>query len=242
VYGTISDFKVMINESSQITPIPIITLDGPSGAGKGTLSKLLADKLGWHYLDSGAIYRVLALAAIKKKIPDDNVALLVVAAKELDLQFIIVGGSSQKIVLAGEDITLAIREESCGKLASKISAIPDVRAQLIATQHSFCRPPGLIADGRDMGTTVFPGATFKFFLTATSEERAKRRLRQLQEQGINASLDQVLKDMIARDERDSKRAISPTKPDPAAVIIDTTRLSIDEVLQQIFGAYENMQF
>ena len=222
--------------------IPVITIDGPSGAGKGAVSSLLAERLGWHFLDSGAIYRALALVVIRKKIPQDNISMLVAVEKELNIQFVKQPGSSQKIMLVGEDITNAIRQEECGNVASRISGFPEVRAVLIARQHSFCQSPGLVADGRDMGTVVFPKAAFKFFLTASVRERARRRLLQLQDQGINATLDEILKDLAARDERDFKRAVSPLKPDPDAVIIDTTKLSIDEVLQQILAHVKNMHF
>ncbi len=222
--------------------VPVITIDGTSSAGKGVISRLLAEEMGWHFLDSGAIYRVLALIVIRKKIPQDNVPLIVAAGTGLDIQFVTEQGRSQQVILSGEDVTAAIRQEECGNVASRISRFPEIRSMLIAKQHSFRRPPGLVADGRDMGTVIFPKAKLKFFLTASTEERARRRLLQLQDQGINATLDTILKDLTDRDERDRNRTLSPLKPDPDAVIIDTTKLSIDEVLQQTLAHVKNMHF
>lgn len=213
--------------------IPIITIDGPSGSGKGAISKLLSEKLGWHLLDSGAIYRILALVAIREKIPLDDVSALVRAGTDLDIEFLNKPQEPQKITLKGEDITTAIRHEECGVTASKISQFQEVRSLLIPYQRAFCRPPGLVADGRDMGTVVFPDAKLKIFLTASSEERARRRLLQLKEQGMSADFDIVLEELKARDDRDYNRSVAPLKPDSDALIIDTTELSIDEVLQQI---------
>lgn len=220
--------------------IPVVTIDGTSGAGKGEISRLLAAELTWHLLDSGAIYRALALLVIRKRIALDNIPLLVISGKELEVQFVTSSGASQKTILAGQDVTMAIRSAECGDLASKIAAIPEVRAVLIQHQRSLRRLPGLVADGRDMGTVVFPDALLKIFLTASVKERARRRLLQLQDQGINATLDTVLMDLEARDERDIKRVVSPLKPDPAAVIIDTTKFGINEVLQQILAHVKNM--
>jgi CMP/dCMP kinase len=214
---------------------PIITIDGPSGSGKGTISKLLAEKLGWHFLDSGAVYRVLALIITKKNIQLSDLFAIVNAANNLQAKFIDQSGQPQKIFFEQQDITTAIRSEECGSLASKIAAIAEVRAALTPFLRSFSKLPGLVADGRDMGTVVFPSAQFKIFLTASAEERAKRRFLQLQGSGINATLDAVLQGLKRRDIRDENRAISPSKPHPAALIIDTTKLSIDEVVRLILA-------
>lgn len=215
--------------------IPVITVDGPSATGKGTLSKMLATKLNWHYLDSGAIYRVLALAALIDKISPTDTKKLVEIALNLNVNFLNLKDKSYKILLRGQDVTMKIRSEECGVFASKIAALQEVRAALKVFQQSFRKPPGLIADGRDMGTVIFPDATAKFFLTATIEERAKRRLLQLQQGHINASLGTVLRDLIERDSRDEKRSISPLEPAKDAIIIDTTKLSIEEVLQTMLA-------
>ena len=195
---------------------PIITIDGPSSSGKGTISKLLAEKLGWHFLDSGAVYRALALITINNKISLSNIPALI-----------------NVINLINSLDAPAIRSEECGITASKIAVIPEVRAALIPFLRGFSRPPGLVADGRDMGTVVFPNAKLKIFLTASVEERAKRRLLQLQGSGINANLDAILQGLIERDNRDESRDAAPSKPDSAAIIIDTTDLSVDEVLHNI---------
>lgn len=221
--------------------VPVITIDGTSSAGKGVISRLLAERLQWHFLDSGAIYRVLALVAMRNKIPIDDIPLLVAAAKDLNIHFISQPELPPKVILTDEDVTSIIRQEEYGNVASRISSFQEVRSILIAKQRSFCNFPGLVADGRDMGTVVFPNARLKFFLTASAEERAKRRLLQLQDQGINATLSTILADLTARDQRDCKRVVSPLKPDPAAMIIDTTKLSIDEVLQKILAHVKSMQ-
>lgn len=221
--------------------IPVITIDGPSGVGKGAISQLLANSLHWHFLDSGAIYRALALVVIEHKLAMDDQRMLADIGRGLDVEFITSVGLPQKIMLNGKDVSLAIRAEECAGIASKIAALPEVRMALIECQRSFCRLPGLVADGRDMGTVVFPDAKLKLFLTADLEERAKRRLLQLQDQNINATLDTVLGDLASRDKRDSARVIAPLKPDSAAVIIDTTKLSIDEVLQQVLAHVKGMQ-
>jgi len=217
------------------TTVPIITIDGPSSSGKGTISKLVAEKLGWHFLDSGAVYRAFALVVIKDSIQLSDVPVLVAAALALNAEFIDQPGLPQKIILETKDVTDVIRHEEYGVMASKIAAIAEVRAALTPFLRSFGRLPGLVADGRDMGTVVFPNAQFKIFLTASAEERAKRRFLQLQGRGINANLDAVLQGLMERDIRDESRIIAPLKPDPAAVIIDTTKLNIDEVLQLILA-------
>lgn len=212
---------------------PVITIDGPTGAGKGTIGKLLAEKLNWHFLDSGAIYRVLALAALQQNIKIDNHEALESLASTLDLEFIDKKNKPQKILFRGIDVSAAIRQEGCGVFASEIAILPRIRTALLDTQRRFRTRPGLVADGRDMGTIVFPDAILKIFLTAGTRERAIRRYQQLQEKGINVSLHDVELDLVDRDMRDEKRIVAPLKPSSDAFIIDATNLSIDEVLQTI---------
>ena len=213
---------------------PVITVDGPSGTGKGTVCSYLAEWLGWHFLDSGALYRVLALAAQKKSIATDDVAGLQALAEALPVEFEVQGaGSLIKVVLEGEDVTDAIRTEECGSAASVVAAIPEVRQALLSRQHAFQQKPGLIADGRDMGTVVFPAADLKIFLTASAEERAKRRHKQLNEKGISANLRDLSADIAARDARDSQRSVSPLKPAEDAIVIDTSELGIEAVVGRI---------
>jgi CMP/dCMP kinase len=220
--------------------VPLITIDGPSGSGKGAIGKLLAEKLEWGFLDSGAVYRVLALSIIINNIQLDDVSALVSVAKTLNAEFINLPKSPQKIILNNEDVTSLIRSEECGIVASKIATIGEVRTAINSFLQGFDKLPGLVADGRDMGTVVFPHAGLKIFLTATPEERAQRRLLQLQDKGIDATLGSVLQDLVERDARDERRVISPLRPDPTAVIIDTTKLSIDEVLRIILAHVKNM--
>jgi cytidylate kinase len=213
---------------------PVITIDGPGGTGKGTVSHLLATALGWHFLDSGVIYRVLALAALQQHISLEDESTLTVLAQHLALSFAIATPSSaMQVLLAGEDVSKAIRCESCSNAASKVSALHRVRAALLERQRAFRQPPGLVTDGRDMGTVVFPDATLKFYLEASQEERAKRRWRQLQEQGRNVSLHDILRDLAERDTRDKTRLVAPLRPATDAVVIDTTHLSVTEVLQHV---------
>ncbi|CAG1023401.1 partial CMP/dCMP kinase, partial [Patescibacteria group bacterium] len=183
--------------------IPVLTIDGPSGAGKGTVSRLAAKHLGWHYLDSGSIYRSLALAALKQGVDLADETALVAVAQMMDLAFDC--GDELIVKLDGEDITSQLGLETTGNAASIIAALPSVRATLLEKQKSFCQYPGLVADGRDMGTVVFPTAPYKVFLTASAEERAKRRYKQLKEKGIDANLDSLILDIEARDRRDSER-------------------------------------
>lgn len=214
--------------------IPVITVDGPSGTGKGTVCSFLADWLGWHFLDSGALYRLLALAAQKRGLPTTDITGLAQLAENLDIEFEVQGaGRLVKVVLDGEDATDAIRTEECGHAASVVAAIPEVRRALLSRQHGFHQAPGLVADGRDMGTVVFPTANLKIFLTASAEERAKRRHKQLKEKGISANLRHLSADISARDERDSQRAVSPLKPAEDAVVIDTSEMDIDTVVGSI---------
>lgn len=220
-----------VQTSSNLLP-PVITIDGPSGTGKGTVSKLIAKTLGWHYLDSGAIYRMLAYAALQKNIATDDESQLQHLASNLDLQFLEVQGRNH-LFLDGIDITKNIRSELCGNIASKISVIPSVRQALLDKQRAFRQFPGLVADGRDMGTVIFPDAQCKFFLFAHTKERAVRRHNQLKKAGIHASLDAVFCDLEQRDLRDSQRKAAPLKPAMDAIIIDTTTLSVRKVYGQV---------
>lgn len=217
------------------SPIPVITIDGPGGSGKGTVSLRLARTLDWHFLDSGAIYRVLALAVMQENIADYAQGNIEKLAVHLDLQFKQTSDHLSVVLLSNEDVTSAIRTEACGQMASKISSIPGVRAALLERQRAFKHKPGLIADGRDMGTIVFPEAPLKIFLDASVEERAKRRCRQLQEQGISVNLDQLVSELVERDNRDKSRAVSPLKPAADAVLIDTTNTTVEQVTNMILN-------
>lgn len=208
---------------------PVITIDGPSGAGKGTLCKALAEALQWHLLDSGAIYRVLALAALHHQVAIDSEEALVPLAAHLDVRFEVEQGQLN-VVLEGEDVSQAIRNETVGNTASQIAAFPRAREALLRRQRAFRAAPGLIADGRDMGTVVFPDAPVKIFLDASSEERAHRRMRQLQEKGFSVSLKRLLSEIKGRDDRDRNRAVAPLVPAADALVLDSTRLTIDEVI------------
>lgn len=222
--------------------VPIITIDGPSSSGKGTISKLLAEKLGWNYLDSGAVYRALASLLIENASRNDGALSAYspqsdwVASNESlnsdEIISFIKNLNPEQIQLKLQD-QLKLRSEECGMLASKIAVIPEVRAAINVFLQEFQTAPGLVADGRDMGTIVFPQANLKLFLTASNEARATRRFSQLQRSGINVTFETVLKDLIERDFRDQNRKESPLVPDQAAIIIDTTELSVDEVLQLI---------
>jgi cytidylate kinase len=215
---------------------PVITLDGPSGSGKGTLAGLLANRLGWNLLDSGAIYRLLAYGAGKRGIDLADEAALVELAGRLDVEFVPgQPGQEQVTLLDGEDVTRAIRTEQAGAGASKVAALPAVRAALLDRQRAFRAAPGLIADGRDMGTVVFPDAPLKIFLTASVEERARRRYLQLKEKGEAVNLAGLLDEIRARDERDTQRATAPLKPAEDALLLDSTELSIEQVLDRILG-------
>ncbi len=221
--------------------VPVVTIDGPGGSGKGTICGLLARELGWHLLDSGALYRLTALAAMNHGVALDDEASLEVLAAHLDVQFVAAARESSEtsIILEGEHVEKAIRQEEVGTGASKVAVLPKVRRALLSRQQAFAEAPGLVADGRDMGTVVFTYAPLKVFLTAGAEERARRRQLQLQEQGVDVSLDRLLADIQARDERDMNRTVAPLKPADNAIVLDSTKLTIQEVLAQILDEMRN---
>jgi cytidylate kinase len=214
--------------------MPVITVDGPSGSGKGTVCRLLAEKLGWDVLDSGAIYRVLSLAALHHQIALDNEEALVPLAANLDVQFLIDSDTNAgKIILEGEDVSTTIRNEEVGAAASKVAALPRVREALLRRQRAFRTENGLIADGRDMGTVVFPDAPLKIFLTASAEERARRRFVELNERGLDVTLSGLLHDIQARDDRDMNRAVAPLVPAEDAIELDTSELNAQQVFDKV---------
>ncbi|MDV5169425.1 (d)CMP kinase [Photobacterium rosenbergii] len=219
------------------THAPVITVDGPSGAGKGTLCMLLAEKLGWKLLDSGAIYRVLALAALHHGVDLESEDALVPLAAHLDVQFV-AEGELVKVILEGEDVSGELRKEETGMAASKVAALPRVREALLRRQRAFSEAPGLVADGRDMGTVVFPQAEVKIFLDASAEERANRRMNQLQQKGLDVNFDHLLKEIQERDYRDRNRAVAPLRPAADALVLDSTEMSIDQVIEQALAHIE----
>ena len=221
----------MSYEESQ--DFPVITVDGPSGSGKGTICSLLSRELGWSLLDSGALYRLVGLAARHHGVALDDEAALVVLAAHLDVQFLTAQSGDVQIILEGEEVTDAIRTEECGADASVVAALGPVREALLERQRAFATEPGLIADGRDMGTVVFPQAALKVYLTASAEERARRRYNQLINKGLGASLQAITEDIKARDERDMGRSVAPLRPAKDAISLDTTTMSIDEVLAEV---------
>ena len=212
---------------------PIITIDGPSGSGKGTISRLVADRLGWRLLDSGALYRLVAYAGQKAGLPPHDEPGHAEVAERLDVQFGLGPHGGEQIWLAGEEVSLSLRTEQAGEGASRVAAMPSVRAALLDRQRAFAGPPGLVADGRDMGTVVFPGARLKIFLTASAEERARRRYNQLKDKGLGANLAALSLEIAERDRRDASRAVSPLRPADDAVIVDSTAMTIDAVVARV---------
>ena len=214
--------------------VPILAIDGPSGSGKGTICRLVAQRLGWHLLDSGALYRLVGLAARNHAISLEDEASLMPLAAHLDVQFEAGEGDAETaVVLEGEDVTDQIRTETAGDAASRVAALPGVREALLARQRGFREPPGLVADGRDMGTVVFPLAPVKIFLTASAEERARRRYKQLKEKGFDVSLSLLSEEIAERDRRDAARAVAPLKPAEDAFVLDTTGVGIEDVVEQV---------
>lgn len=222
--------------------VPVVTIDGPSGSGKGSLCQSLARQLGWHLLDSGALYRIVGVAAVDQGVDLDDETALAELAQHLDVGFApSVPGEPAGVLLGGEDISARIRSEQGGEYASRVAVHPAVRQALIGLQRSFASAPGLIADGRDMGTVVFADAPLKIYLTASAEERARRRFEQLRSRGENVNLAALLEDIHARDKRDTERSEAPLKPAADAWIIDSTALSISEVFDQVLQRV-NQQF
>jgi cytidylate kinase len=213
---------------------PVIAVDGPSGSGKGSLCQSLARELGWHLLDSGALYRIVGLAAVKRGTSFDDEKALAVLAAGLNVEFrASESGEPAAVILDGEDISSEVRNETSGSYASSVAVYPAVRDALTGLQRSFAQAPGLIADGRDMGTVIFPDASLKIFLTANAEERAGRRYKQLINKGQNVNLAAVLEDIQARDERDMNREVAPLKPADDAIVLDSTSMALDEVFLRV---------
>jgi cytidylate kinase len=212
---------------------PVIAIDGPSGSGKGTIARAVASRLGWNLLDSGALYRLVAIAAEEAGAGPEAPARLGQLARGLRVEFSQDASGNERILMGGQDVTLRVRAEATGEAASRLAGIPEVRAGLLELQHGFRRDPGLVADGRDMGTVVFPDARLKIFLTASVAERAQRRYNQLIEKGLTANLDALFHDISARDERDQNRPVSPLEPAADAVRLDTTGVGISQVVARV---------
>jgi cytidylate kinase len=220
--------------------IPVLTLDGPGGAGKGTAAQRVALALGWHFLDSGALYRVLALASARAGIPDDE-RRLAELAKQISIECLPQHTGEARILLNGRDVSGELRSEETGNRASTLAVLPAVREALLKTQRGFRRPPGLVADGRDMGTVVFPDAMVKVFLTASAEVRAQRRYKQLKEKGFNVNLPDLLETIVARDNRDTERATAPLVPAAGAYFLDSSSMGIDEVVGVVLSLAGEMR-
>ena len=218
-----------------VQPVPIVTIDGPSSSGKGTISRIVAARVGWNLLDSGALYRLVALGGILRQLDPDDVEQHVAVARSMKVQFGSVGAGEELVQLDGQDVTRKIRTQEAGAGASRVAAWPAVRAALTDRQRSFAEAPGLVADGRDMGTVIFPEARLKVFLTATPEERAQRRHKQLIGKGSAASLAALSREIAERDLRDSTRQVAPLRPAPDAQLLDSTGLSIDVVVERVIS-------
>lgn len=216
-----------------MTQAPVLAIDGPGGAGKGTICQLVAKQLGWHLLDSGALYRLTALAASKHGVELDNEDSVAVLAKHLDVQFIPQDEGLVNTILEGEDVSTDIRTERVGAMASKVASLPAVRQALLERQRDFAQVPGVVADGRDMGTVVFPDAPVKIYLTASAEERAKRRFLQLQEKGVESDIEVILREIQERDDRDMNREVAPLKPAVDSLVVESTNMSIEQVLDVV---------
>ena len=212
---------------------PVLTIDGPSGSGKGTVARRIGEALGWRVLDSGALYRLLGLAAHLQGIEVNDVAALTHLARQLPVEF-----RGDAVFLDGKDVSLEIRTESAGNQASKVAAVPAVREALLDWQRAYVQPPGLVADGRDMGTVVFPGAVLKVFLDASAEERARRRFQQLKDKGVDVKLPDLIAEITDRDKRDRTRAVAPLKPAADAVVIDSTHMGVDAVVERILSEWK----
>jgi cytidylate kinase len=221
-----------------MSSVPVITVDGPSGAGKGTLSHMLSETLGWHFLDSGALYRVTGQACLMEGVSWDDEAGVTEIARHLDVIFTAADCGEILVAYKGVDVSRTIRTEEGGRGASTVAAIPSVRTALLARQREFRQPPGLVADGRDMGTVVFPSAPLKIFLTASARERAERRYKQLISKGESVSLPRLLEDIEERDARDSSRDVSPLVPAEDAIVIDSTATSIEDVFARVMQEVE----
>ena len=213
--------------------MPVIAIDGPSGSGKGTIARWVARQLGWHLLDSGALYRLVALAGLREGLPAFDIAGHVRLAASLDAQFGMDDRGEEEILLAGQDVTLELREEATGEAASRVAAWQEVRSALLGRQRAFARPPGLVADGRDMGSIVFRDAGLKIFLTASPEVRVRRRYKQLKEKGLSVSLAALSAEIAERDRRDTTRPVAPLVAVPDAIVVDSTALTIEEVVGRV---------
>ena len=224
-----------MNDASRLTPhaSPVITIDGPSASGKGTVAERVARTLGFHFLDSGALYRLTALSAMQAGVALDDEAGVAARAAALPARF-----GDGRVWLGEADVTDAIRAETVGEGASKVAALPAVRAALLDRQRAYRQPPGLVADGRDMGTVIFPDAALKVFLTASAQARAERRYKQLIEKGFSANLPGLLRDLEERDRRDASRAIAPLAPAEDAQVVDSTALGIDETVERVLGLWD----